>query len=78
MNVKHVRDRSAMRMSFEDGVPETHRADALRTDGKSGDAQSRELLTDCRGAQLPPIQRPAREAVAAHAGSGDGQREGAE
>jgi hypothetical protein len=35
-----------MRMSFEDGVPETHRADALRTDGTSGDARIREMLTE--------------------------------
>ena len=42
----NVRDRSAIRMSFEDGAPEMHRADALRTDGMSGDAWIGELPTE--------------------------------
>jgi hypothetical protein len=46
VKLKNVRDKAAMKMSFEGGVLEMHCAYALRTDGMFSDAQIRTLLTD--------------------------------
>ena len=46
VKLKNVRDKPAMKMSFEGGVLEMHCAYALRTDGMFSDAQIRTLLTD--------------------------------
>lgn len=44
VRLKNVKDKSAMKMSFEDGVLEMHCAYALRTDGMYSDNAIRELL----------------------------------
>ena len=44
IKLKNVKDKSAMRMSFEDGVLEMHCAYALRTEGMHGDGTIKELL----------------------------------
>jgi hypothetical protein len=46
VKLKNVKDKSAMRMTFDAGVLEMHCAYALRTDGMFGDNQIRELLTE--------------------------------
>jgi hypothetical protein len=45
IKLKNVKDKSAMKMSFEGGVLEMHCAYAQKTDGMFGDNQIRELLT---------------------------------
>ncbi|MFI5377952.1 MAG: hypothetical protein ACHRHE_01485 [Tepidisphaerales bacterium] len=44
IKLKNVKDKSAMKISFEGGVLEMHCAYALRTDGMYGDGEIRELL----------------------------------
>jgi hypothetical protein len=44
VKLKNVADRSAMRISFQDGVLEMHCAYALRTDGMFGDDEIRQVL----------------------------------
>jgi len=44
IKLKNVKDKSAMRLNFEDGVLEMHCAYALRSDGMFGDNEIRELL----------------------------------
>jgi len=44
IKLKNVKDRSAMKMTFEQGVLEMNCAYALRTDGMFSDGQIRELL----------------------------------
>ena len=44
VRLKNVKDKSAMRMSFDGGVLEMHCAYALRTEGMHGDNAIRELL----------------------------------
>jgi len=46
IRLKNVKDKAAMKMSFEGGVLEMHCAYALRTEGMFGDAAIRELLTN--------------------------------
>ena len=46
VKLKNVRDKSAMKMTFDNGVLEMHCAYAQRTDGMFGDNQIRELLTN--------------------------------
>ena len=45
IRLKNVKDKAAMRLTFEAGVLEMHCAYALRTDGMFGDGEIRELLT---------------------------------
>jgi hypothetical protein len=44
--LKNVKDKSAMKMTFDGGVLEMHCAYAQRTDGMFSDNQIRELLTN--------------------------------
>jgi len=44
IKLKNVKDKSAMKMTFDAGVLEMHCAYALRTDGMFGDNQIQELL----------------------------------
>ncbi len=44
IRLKNVKDKAAMRMSFENGVLEMHCAYALRTEGMFGDGEIRKLL----------------------------------
>ena len=44
VKLKNVKDKSAMRMSFENGTLEMHCAYALRTEGMHGDGAIKELL----------------------------------
>ncbi len=44
IKLKNVKEKSAMKMGFEDGVLEMHCAYGLGTDGMYGDAEIRELL----------------------------------
>ena len=44
IKLKNVKDKSAMRMSFENGVLEMQCAYALRTDGMHGDGAIKDLL----------------------------------
>jgi len=44
IKLKNVKDRSAMKMTFEGGVLEMHCAYALRTDGMHGDNAIKDLL----------------------------------
>ena len=44
IKLKNVKDKSAMKLSFEDGVLEMHCAYAQRTDGMFSDNEIRELL----------------------------------
>jgi hypothetical protein len=44
IKLKNVKDKSAMKMTFDGGVLEMHCAYALRTDGMFSDNQIRELL----------------------------------
>jgi hypothetical protein len=44
IKLKNVKDKSAMKMTFEGGVLEMNCAYALRTDGMFGDGEIRELL----------------------------------
>ena len=44
IKLKNVKDKSAMRMSFENGVLEMHCAYALRTEGMHGDGPIKDLL----------------------------------
>ena len=44
VKLKNVKDKSAMKMTFDDGVLEMHCAYAQRTDGMFSDNQIRELL----------------------------------
>jgi hypothetical protein len=44
IRLKNVKDKSAMSLSFADGVLEMHCAYALRTDGMFSDGEIRELL----------------------------------
>ena len=44
IKLKNVKDKPAMRMSFENGVLEMHCAYALRTDGMHGDGAIKDLL----------------------------------
>jgi hypothetical protein len=44
VKLKNVKDKSAMKMAFENGVLEMHCAYAQKTDGMFGDNQIRELL----------------------------------
>src|SRR5215470_1179372 len=46
IRLKNVKDKSGMRMSFQDGVLEMHCAYALRTDGMFSDAEIRRALED--------------------------------
>jgi hypothetical protein len=46
VKLKNVRDKAAMKMTFDGGVLEMHCAYALRTGGMFGDAEIRTLLTD--------------------------------
>ena len=46
IKLKNVKDKSAMKLSFEGGVLEMHCAYAQRTDGMFSDNQIRELLID--------------------------------
>jgi hypothetical protein len=45
IKLKNVKDKSAMSLTFADGVLEMHCAYALRTDGMFSDNEIRELLT---------------------------------
>ena len=45
IRLKNVKDKAAMKISFEGGVLEMRCAYALRTDGMFGDGEIRELLT---------------------------------
>ena len=45
IRLKNVKDKAAMRLTFEAGVLEMHCAYAQRTDGMFGDGEIRELLT---------------------------------
>ena len=45
IKLKNVKDKSAMRLTFADGVLEMHCAYAQRTDGMFSDNEIRELLT---------------------------------
>ena len=44
IRLKNVKDKSAMQMTFKDGVLDMHCAYALRTDGMHSDGEIRELL----------------------------------
>jgi len=44
IKLKNVKDKSAMRMTFENGVLEMHCAYALRTDGMHGDGAIKDVL----------------------------------
>jgi len=44
VRLKNVKDKSAMKMDFKDGVLEMHCAYGLRTDGMFGDTEIRQLL----------------------------------
>jgi hypothetical protein len=44
VKLKNVRDKAAMKMSFENGVLEMHCAYALRTEGMFNDSEIRKLL----------------------------------
>ena len=44
IRLKNVKDKSAMKMTFDGGVLEMHCAYALRTDGMHGDAAIKDLL----------------------------------
>ena len=44
IRLKNVKDKSAMQITFKDGVLDMHCAYALRTDGMHGDGEIRELL----------------------------------
>ena len=44
IRLKNVKDKSAMRMSFENGTLEMHCAYALRTEGMHGDGAIKDLL----------------------------------
>ena len=44
IKLKNVKDKSAMKMTFEGGVLEMHCAYALRTDGMHGDSAIKDLL----------------------------------
>ncbi len=44
IRLKNVKDKSEMRIAFENGILEMHCAYALRTDGMFGDAEIREVL----------------------------------
>ena len=46
IKLKNVKDKSAMKLSFDGGVLEMHCAYALRTDGMFSDNQIRELLVN--------------------------------
>jgi len=46
IKLKNVKDKSAMKLSFEGGVLEMHCAYALRTDGMFSDGAIRELLVE--------------------------------
>lgn len=46
IKLKNVKDKSAMKMTFENGVLEMHCAYALRTDGMFSDNAIRELLVN--------------------------------
>ena len=46
IKLKNVKDKAAMKMTFEGGVLEMHCAYALRTDGMFGDNDIRKLLVD--------------------------------
>jgi hypothetical protein len=46
IKLKNVKEKSAMKMTFEDGVLEMHCAYAQRTDGMFGDNDIRKLLVD--------------------------------
>ena len=45
IRLKNVKDKAAMRLTFEAGVLEMHCAYAQRTDGMFSDGEIRELLT---------------------------------
>jgi hypothetical protein len=46
IKLKNVKDKSSMRISFQDGVLEMHCAYALRTDGMSSDGEIRRILEE--------------------------------
>jgi len=46
VRLKNVKDKAEMRISFENGLIETHCAYALRTEAMYSDGEIRELLLD--------------------------------